>query len=49
MRKCGTGEIVRLRGQVDAADRLAIGETCVEHTGFVEQFGARFLLDLPSK
>ena len=49
MRKCGIGEIVRLGGEADAADCLAIGETCVEPAGFVEQLGARFLLDLLPK
>ena len=39
MRQCGIGEIVRLGGQADAADCLAIGETCVEYAGFVEQLG----------
>ena len=49
VRQRGVGQVMRLRGEFDAADRFAFGEPHVEHAGFVEQRCAGILLDLAPK
>ena len=46
VRQGGVAEIVFFRGELDATDRLTIGETHIQHAGLVEQSRAGFLFDL---